>query len=450
MRVDTPTPKKALISYSHKDESFRSDLIAALATAVRANELEVWSDHCLLPGQNLDEEILSQLNEADVILLLVSPDFIASDYCFRKELQIALERHRNGRAVVVPVVIRPTDWAGAPFTHLMMLPYDAKPVSTWSNADEAWLNVAQSLRRLIGQLATSELEPKPFRSKALKQRLADTFDYLQSRYVDPKAGPGSYFGLSALDALSDGVWPGEVALIAGRPDHGNVELALAAITSQVGAKRKVYVLSQRSSAPQLTNRLICGLGLVSRARFIRGELEDDDWARVTGVIRLLREADITIDDDPVRSVGALKVKLAELAGQGYALLVVEGVEYLNSGHQEREIALCLSDFAKANKLAVISTVMVSPSAERRAQGRPLLADLGVWREFENYADKIIVAFRSLDSTFGLSTTLSNSVEVTLVKSPDGHNGLAELAMHSSSGMLYDPTSLTDPPAAQLP
>ena len=84
--------KKALISYSHKDEVHRASLVSALANIVRSGALELWSDHQILPGQHIDDQIMSQLKEADVILLLVSPDFIASDYCYKQELRIALER----------------------------------------------------------------------------------------------------------------------------------------------------------------------------------------------------------------------------------------------------------------------------------------------------------------------------------------------------------------------
>src|SRR6185295_11964315 len=80
--------------------------------------------------------------------LLVSPDFIASDYCWGKEMQCAMDRHTSGSAVVIPIILRPVDWHTAPFGTLLALPRDGKPVTTWTNRDDAYLDVAQGLREI--------------------------------------------------------------------------------------------------------------------------------------------------------------------------------------------------------------------------------------------------------------------------------------------------------------
>ena len=88
------------------------------------------------------------MTRADIILLLVSADFIASDYCYETEMQKALARHAKGVAKVVPVILRACDWSGAPFAKLEALPKNAKPVTSWQNQDEAWNDVAQGIRRV--------------------------------------------------------------------------------------------------------------------------------------------------------------------------------------------------------------------------------------------------------------------------------------------------------------
>jgi hypothetical protein len=90
---------------------------------------------------------------ADVVLLLVSADFIASDYCFDIEATRALDRHARGDAVVIPIVIRPTDWTHIPIARLQSLPTNAEPITLWSNRDEAWLDVVHSLRTEIAKVA---------------------------------------------------------------------------------------------------------------------------------------------------------------------------------------------------------------------------------------------------------------------------------------------------------
>src|SRR5205807_851716 len=109
-------------------------------------------------GQEWAKEIDTNLNEADIILLLVSPDFIHSDYCYSIEMTRALERHENGTARVIPIILRPCDYIGAPFSKLQALPTDAVPITDrkWRNRDEAFFNVVQGIRKIVGELHCNE------------------------------------------------------------------------------------------------------------------------------------------------------------------------------------------------------------------------------------------------------------------------------------------------------
>ena len=102
-----------------------------------------WSRSSASGGVEFGPEIGNQLDEADIIVLLISADFMASDYVNLIELKRAIERHQAGTARVIPVVNRPTDWEGTPMWGLNPLPKDGKAVTTWSNLDEAWLSVAK-------------------------------------------------------------------------------------------------------------------------------------------------------------------------------------------------------------------------------------------------------------------------------------------------------------------
>src|SRR6476646_4558301 len=97
-------------------------------------------------------EIDDHLKSASIILLLVSSDLLASDYCNDIELQCALERDKNGEARVIPVILRPCDWQNSAFSHLQALPKNAKPVTRWSNRDEAWLSVVEGIRDALKQM----------------------------------------------------------------------------------------------------------------------------------------------------------------------------------------------------------------------------------------------------------------------------------------------------------
>jgi len=140
------------VSYSHKDEELQSQLQVHLAMLKRQGVIDVWHDRRIVPGGEIDPTIGAALEEAQVILLLVSPDFLASDYCYNREMQRALEQHVSGEARVLPIILRPCDWHGAPFGKLLATPKDGKPIVKWANIDEAFLEVTQDIRRAVEAL----------------------------------------------------------------------------------------------------------------------------------------------------------------------------------------------------------------------------------------------------------------------------------------------------------
>lgn len=141
--------ERLFISYSHKDDALRAELDKHLALLRREGAIELWSDHRILPGSEFDKEISKALEAAEIILLLVSADFLASDYCFGIEMRRALERHNSGDAVVVPIILRACDWQHSPFKHLNALPTGGSEIAKWASPDDAFLNVVQGLRKLL-------------------------------------------------------------------------------------------------------------------------------------------------------------------------------------------------------------------------------------------------------------------------------------------------------------
>jgi hypothetical protein len=154
--TSTTRPLRLFYSYSHKDEALRDELETHLAILERQSLIAPWHDRRIEPGTSLTGAIDSNLEEADIILLLVSADFIASPYCYEKEMLRALERHNANQARVIPIILRATEFKGAPFEKLQALPKDAKPVTSWSNKDEAWTDVARGLRLVVESLRTSK------------------------------------------------------------------------------------------------------------------------------------------------------------------------------------------------------------------------------------------------------------------------------------------------------
>ncbi|MBF0130354.1 MAG: toll/interleukin-1 receptor domain-containing protein [Alphaproteobacteria bacterium] len=158
-------------SYSHKDEGLRNQLETHLAMLKRQGLIESWHDRRIDAGDKFGDRIAAELDAAGVILFLVSPDFLASDYCYDVEMSRALERDAAGEAWVIPVILRPCDWPSAPFGSLLALPKDGKPVTTWTNLDEAFLDIAQGIRKAMGRVEPQPLPHHPSAPKPIMRPL---------------------------------------------------------------------------------------------------------------------------------------------------------------------------------------------------------------------------------------------------------------------------------------
>jgi len=122
----------------------------------RQGVIDVFNDRRIVAGTEWAQEISLALENAQVILLLISANFLASDYAFGVETRRALSRHENGEAIVLPVLLRPVDFSDSPLASLQVLPSDGRPVSIWENQDEAWVNVIQGLRKAVSDFAMKQ------------------------------------------------------------------------------------------------------------------------------------------------------------------------------------------------------------------------------------------------------------------------------------------------------
>jgi hypothetical protein len=143
---------RVFISYSHRDEKLREQLDKHLAPLKMQKVVKAWHDRQIGAGDEWANQIDENLNKADIILLLVSPDFIHSDYCSKIELSQALKRHEVGEAIVVPIILEPCDWSWLPFAKLQAFPKDGKAITSWTNHNEAFLDVATGIRKVAQEL----------------------------------------------------------------------------------------------------------------------------------------------------------------------------------------------------------------------------------------------------------------------------------------------------------
>ena len=144
-------PIELFYSYAQEDEKWHAELEKSLSE-LRRHQINTWSYQQIIAGQDRLQEIDSHLNAAQVILLLISRHYLASDHCYT-EMQRAIERHRARTAHVIPILLSPCDWQNAPFAHLQPLPTNQEPITHWSHLDEALLKVAQGIRHAIENLS---------------------------------------------------------------------------------------------------------------------------------------------------------------------------------------------------------------------------------------------------------------------------------------------------------
>ncbi len=167
---------KLFFSYSHKDELLRDELAKHLTILEWQSVISSWCDRKILPGEEWDYQINDNLNTADIILLLISSDFLFSKYCWDVEVKKAIERHHAGEACVIPVILRSVDWSGAPFAKLQALPKNAEPVVSrnWHNQDEAFTDVARGIRAVAEKLRDKRRQKQEAESLQLREQEEET------------------------------------------------------------------------------------------------------------------------------------------------------------------------------------------------------------------------------------------------------------------------------------
>lgn len=167
MNDSRPSPKGAVrlfVSYAHQDDDFRTELEQHLSPIVREGLITTWHDRKIVAGTDWSADIQRHLHEAQIVVLLVSASFIASDEC-QREMEIAFQRHTQGATRVIPIISRAVVWERSRIRSVQVLPRDALPIDQWPNRDAAWTHVAQAIREAAEQIAAAvrQSAPEPLR-----------------------------------------------------------------------------------------------------------------------------------------------------------------------------------------------------------------------------------------------------------------------------------------------
>jgi TIR domain len=143
------------VSYSHQDEEIRNELIKHLSPLRRLNLIADWHDRKIEAGDKWEQVISENLKKADIVIVIISIDFINSAYCYDVEMEMALDRAAAGQATIIPVIARRCIWKNSPFSSYQTLPTDGKAIATWPDRDEALSVVAEGVQQVAERIMSS-------------------------------------------------------------------------------------------------------------------------------------------------------------------------------------------------------------------------------------------------------------------------------------------------------
>jgi len=355
-------PVEIFCCYARKDKPLLSELRTHLMPLQRQGYITLWADTDIDAGTEWEEEINKHLNTAQIILLLVSSDFIASEYCYGKEMTRAMERHKAGEAQVVPIILRPVLWKHAPFGILQALPTDAKPIigSTWHNQDEALLDVANGIQKIVRRLLRGEEEQKE------PPPTVDLDTYFKAKGIPT--------GFEDLDRLTGGgLQRSDLIVIEAPPSTGKTCFALNIVANvAVNSGHSVGIFSFEMTSERLVQHLIAMDASIDLQRLLAGTLEDEELDSYVYAMDRIFEGRIWCDDCADLTISQLRTRAQEMMHKGKVDLIIidyvdlirtEGTqgEYENRGRDFREISRCLKIMARELNVPVLALVQISRS-----------------------------------------------------------------------------------------
>lgn len=280
MLVEPPGPVEIFYSYAHEDEVLRNQLEKHLTMLKRQGLISGWYDRLISVGTDWAREIDIHLDSAQIILLLVSADFMYSEYCYGIEMKRALERHSAGEARIIPIILRPVDWQFAPFGKFQALPAEGRPIVRWPDRDEAFADVAMGIRKVIETL-----------SKVTPQKSPQFHPLSQTDgAIQDSAAPSSWSRLGSIGALiamyvTAQQWERAEETARSIEDVGQRALALLTLVSEEG-KAQQWVRAE-TVARSIEVRLVraeafCNLvGTLSNAK---------EWVRAETIARAIEDS----------------------------------------------------------------------------------------------------------------------------------------------------------------
>lgn len=424
------------ISYSHKDESFKDELNAHISPLCREGDVRVWYDRRIKAGDVWESEIATRLEQADIVLLLISPDFFASDYCYTKELGRALEKHRSGAAIVLPVIVRPVDWMHSKLASIQALPIDAIPISLSDNHDLAWTGVVAGIRDACNRVTRQRditNSSKVSQTYSLTSVLADVIDDVEVLYNKEEPFPisGITTGLHDLDVLTDGLHVGEITVIASAPsiDRAGLLLKMAAHVA-IDLRLPVALVCSHLDKKYLASRILTSTSHIPVGRVRRGTLRDSDWERMSLGIGKAHEAPLELVPAVGTTVDDVVIALDRIAERRGALplVVIDSIDHFSE--DKATVIRKLREYVRHRQRAVVAGIGLESDPSERNDPRPRIQDIGRWATINEDIDCLMLLY--VDEIYHPETKDVGVTEVIVTRARTGGVGTVRVAYLAES------------------
>jgi tetratricopeptide (TPR) repeat protein len=277
--VNETKPIQIFISYAPKDKELARQLESHLQVLRRSGLIQMWSDRNIVPGMDVEQEVKFQLDKADIILLLISPSFFASDH-YGIELDNAMKRAQQSEARVIPILLRSSLWRDASFANLQVLPRNEQAVTTWKNSDEAFGEIVQEIRKIVLQIQNSRVAEVDWESEGDRlmqlnqyEKALDAYEralQLDAKNAEAYVGKGNALGglnkpVEALTSYESAIRLNPANVIA-YINRGNVFRNLGRFIEALASYDLALGLDPKSYIPYLEKgRTLHHLGLFSEA-----------------------------------------------------------------------------------------------------------------------------------------------------------------------------------------
>ena len=411
------------VSYSHKDHRWLDRLRVHLRPLIREDELDLWDDFRIDPGTNWRNEIQQAIDKANVAILLISADFLASDFISNNELPPLLEKAKNDGTIILPVIVSPCRFGETKnISHFQAVNDPSQPLSSQSKTkqEKVFVELSKHTEKALSKLEMDDIEKEifelnqndsnSFSFENTEQEFAEIFNISRTIFEETMksavSNDGSKQNISTgfrdLDYFTSGFEPSELIAVFAKPYTGLTAFGISvALNSAILENRTVAFFSMEVSKEKMVRQMISAEARVDVERFIKGYLTREEWERMRQALATFSETKIFIDDSHTLSIEGIRDKLKNLPEGGKLdLVIIDNIRHISASQKSNDnqpnfsqISLDLRGLAKEFKVPIVVLCKLSSKIETGLWNRPVLSDLSQFGSMDGIADFNIIIHR---------------------------------------------------------